>query len=365
MSLYYYTTTETMSFILKKGDIFATNISYLNDSQEYINGLNELRELLCGDKAGAYAQSTQNHLTGAEAYKDALKEAHDIYSISFSQEKDLLSQWYMYAKESGVRLKMDIADDYELEVKVFGKEEEDKEDKEPNLHLRSKCKKVHYYTRIGMEEDEYARESQEILKGIKQYVKEKSMDDLDAYISTIWSGYAPYIKNYEFRQEEEVRLIFHGLSAEGKKPLVQYRNAKGVLIPYLDIYLESGWPVTEIMVGPGRNQHNVYTSICHFVEHTDGIKIAAIDEEKSMDEFVRGLEQYQILKQDCKEMLENVRSGCSSISNRRDVLYEVLERYMNEEEDKKKVSLVQEYLARNTYTSKNIIVRKSNVPYEF
>lgn len=361
MSLYYYTTTETMSFILKKGDIFATNISYLNDSEEYINGLKELRELLCGNTAGKYAKSSQEHLPGAEAYRKALKEAHDIYSISFSQEKDLLSQWYMYAKESGVRLKMNIADDDELEVKVYGKEEE----KEPNLHLQSRCKKVHYYTRVGMEEDEYARESQEILKGIQQYVKEKSMDDLDTYISAIWSGYAPYIKNYEFRQEREVRLVFRGQSPDGKKPLVQYRNAKGVLIPYLDIYLESGWPVTEIMVGPGRNQHNVYTSICHFVEHTDGIKVAAIDEEKSIAEFVSGLEQYQILQQDCGKILENVRNECSVISNRRDVLYEVLERYMNEAKDERKVLLVQEYLARNTYTSKNIIVRKSNVPYEF
>ena len=363
MSLYYYTTTETMSFILKKGDIFATNISYLNDSQEYINGLKELRELLCGDKAGEYAESARNHLAGADAYRDALKEAHDIYSISFSQEKDLLSQWYMYAKESGVRLKMDIADDYELEVKVLGKEEEDKE---PNLHLRSKCKKVHYYTRIGMEEDEYKRESEEIIEGINQYVKEKSMGDLDTYISAIWSGYAPYIKNYEFRQEKEVRLIFHGLSAEGKNPLVHYRNAKGVLVPYMDIYLESGWPVTEIMVGPGRNQHNVYTSICHFVENTDGIKVADIDEEQSMDDFVKGLGQYKILEQDCEEILEGVRRECSDISNRKDVLYEVLERYMNKEKDnEKKVLLVQEYLARNTYTSKKIIVRKSNVPYEF
>lgn len=120
MSLYYYTTTETTSFILKKGDIFATNISYLNDSEEYINGLKELRELLCGNTAGKYAKSAQKYLPGAEVYRKALKEVHDIYSISFSQEKDLLSQWYMYAKESGVRLKMNIADDDELEVKVYG-----------------------------------------------------------------------------------------------------------------------------------------------------------------------------------------------------------------------------------------------------
>ena len=362
MSLYYYTTTETMSFILKKGDIFATNISYLNDSEEYINGLKELRELLCGDKADRYVQSAQNHLAEADAYREALKKAHDIYSISFSQEKDLLSQWYMYAKESGVRLKMDMADNEELDVKVLEKEEEDKG---PSLSLQSKCKKVHYYTRIGMEEDEYEKESEEIIKGIEQFGDVKSRADVAASISAIWSGYAPYIKNYEFRQEKEVRLIFQGVSAKGKKPLVQYRNAKGVLIPYLDIYLDSGWPVTEIMVGPGRNQHSVYTSICHFVEHTDGIKVAAIDAKKSADEFVSGLGQYQILKQDCKKIPEDVDRGCSPISNRRDVLYEVLEQYMNNEKDEKKVSLVQEYLARNTYTSKNIIVRKSNVPYEF
>ena len=43
--LYYYTTSETMKYILTQGDIFATHISYLNDSEEYINGLRELREI--------------------------------------------------------------------------------------------------------------------------------------------------------------------------------------------------------------------------------------------------------------------------------------------------------------------------------
>ena len=37
--LYYYTTSETMKYILTQGDIFATHISYLNDSEEYNNGL--------------------------------------------------------------------------------------------------------------------------------------------------------------------------------------------------------------------------------------------------------------------------------------------------------------------------------------
>ena len=42
MELYYYTSTDTMRYILEKGDIFATNIRYMNDSEEYTNGLEEL-----------------------------------------------------------------------------------------------------------------------------------------------------------------------------------------------------------------------------------------------------------------------------------------------------------------------------------
>lgn len=42
MELYYYTSTDTMRYVLTEGNIYATNIRYMNDSQEYINGLEEL-----------------------------------------------------------------------------------------------------------------------------------------------------------------------------------------------------------------------------------------------------------------------------------------------------------------------------------
>ena len=38
MELYYYTSTETMKLIITGGNIYATNVGYLNDSDEYING---------------------------------------------------------------------------------------------------------------------------------------------------------------------------------------------------------------------------------------------------------------------------------------------------------------------------------------
>ncbi len=41
--LYYYTSVETMRFILENANIYATNLKYMNDAEEYSNGLKELR----------------------------------------------------------------------------------------------------------------------------------------------------------------------------------------------------------------------------------------------------------------------------------------------------------------------------------
>lgn len=40
--LYYYTKVETMRYILCDANIFATNIRYMNDSEEYANGLKRI-----------------------------------------------------------------------------------------------------------------------------------------------------------------------------------------------------------------------------------------------------------------------------------------------------------------------------------
>ena len=61
MELYYYTSTDTMRYILKGGDIYATNIRYMNDSEEYTNGLNEIKLL-------AENEELQEELKRAESF---------------------------------------------------------------------------------------------------------------------------------------------------------------------------------------------------------------------------------------------------------------------------------------------------------
>lgn len=349
--LYYYTTAETMKFILTQGDIFATHISYLNDSEEYVNGLRELRELFLNK--GTWGEETVAYLTG-EAYSQALKEKPEIYSISFSKEADLLSQWYMYARESGVRLGMHFLDEkQEFEIKR-------KNDKTVKNTAKAKLKDVHYFTQTGMPSQAYKKEKRIISRLVKDYAVELGVEkDPGANGVRIWKEIAPYIKNYEFRQEKEVRLIFNANTGSGlDADLIEYRSANGVLIPYLDVYRSKGWPVVEIMVGPGRNQMRVFDSICHFVDNCP-LMIPNIDQAENARRFLEGMSSYQVeqdqIDEYCRRIEENVRDGAGIITYNSQI-YDVL---------KGKDGREREYLDRNYYSKFGIIVRKSNAPYVF
>jgi len=361
--LYYYTTAETMKYILTQGDIFATHISYLNDSEEYVNGLRELRELFLDKKLGGI--ETQEYLSG-DAYRETLKDIPEIYSISFSREADLLSQWYMYARESGVRLGMSFSQErqkFRIKQKEGEKEKEKqngKDEKKPDRSVESVLKDVSYFTRIGMSTQEYENKTDAIVQMINDYAKEIGVEnDLEANGIRLWKEIAPYIKNYEFRQEKEVRLIFnaatggHGSGAD----LIEYRNANGVLVPYLDIYREEGWPVVEIMVGPGRNQERVFNSICHFVDN-NFLRIPKVNEAESMRRFIGGMSSYQVkqnqIDEYCSEIERDVSEG-KEIITYKGRIYDILSG----------AERGREYLDRNYYSDCGIIVRKSNAPYVF
>lgn len=357
--LYYYTTAETMKYILTQGDIFATHISYLNDSEEYVNGLRELREIFANrEQEGEIPKDSLDD----NIYGDTLKEIPQIYSISFSKEADLLSQWYMYAREAGVRLGL-----------LFPRKKQRFEIKKKNEGNRSKPKKsiesvlrdVHYFTRMGMPYQKYQKEKRAIENVIRNFADEIGIDWEDnANTIRLWKEIAPYIKNYEFRQEKEVRLVFNAVIENGNAAnkedadLIEYRNANGVLIPYIDVYRENGWPVVEIMVGPGRNQARVFSSICHFVDNNQ-LKIPKINQKKSMRRFIDGMSSYQVEQSSIdsyRDQIEKTVAEGQNILTYKGQIYDILKDKAGHERD---------YLDRNYYSNCGIIVRKSNAPYVF
>ncbi len=377
MELYYYTTTDTLRYILGNGDIFATNIRYMNDSEEYVNGLKELYLLANKDTLvekwikdrnmeGSIRKEEIKTLFTNEKLEEC-KRQQEYYSISFCQKNDLLSQWAIYARESGVSIKMNFEkESYCFWTESMEKEKSKAEKKRAEWELIPK--EVCYLTYDSMEnEDEYEKKAFAILD---QLYSEDAVDKTEGK-SEIWKYISTFVKRYDFYQESESRLIFQpGQSIF--PPKVQYRCDNKVLKPYLDIHCEGGWPIWEIMIGPGFNQEVVYNSVKHFLEHTD--VMAGMEEDAW--EYIKRVESYL-------KPYENELTGCKA--------YDELRKYIGDKELISKMSFdyvkivfneqmqqiyqsimsgqyteeLNEYVKRHYFTKSGIILSKSSIPYIF
>lgn len=257
--LYYYTTIETMRFILENGNIYATNLKYMNDSEEYSNGLIELKKILNEQYGDTKNTITQNKL---EEYLNGHAQS---YSISFSTQRDLLSQWSMYAGESGVSLKMNFRKPQKY---CFYADKQNKSEKRKYKLSDIKPKSVYYITESAMKEKDYLNVKGKIVKDINERFSDILGDMEGENAITVWQDMTPYLKRYEFYQEGEYRLAYSIWDFES--PIqVNYRTSKHVLIPYLDVECENGWPIEEIIVGPGFNQNIVFTSLAHYMNYAN------------------------------------------------------------------------------------------------
>lgn len=363
--LYYYTSVPVMQSILSKGCIWATNILYMNDSEEYKNGLREIDPILneCIDA------SEQNKLS--EYIENQLKEPRtDCYSISFSQHADLLSQWSMYAKESGVNLGFDFerllqsgsvynTDDPKgaMQITAFGPDE------------------VTYFTQ---NENKAAGQEENEIKRIKGEIKRKLTEDQNVINSAehmLTEGWQQHlyrhvalIKRFEFHAEAEWRLVFNATNENGRFP-VKYRLDKGVLKPYVNVKcydnqnVVSPWPIVAITVGPGYNQAVVFESIKHFLDYGQIIKLS---DESILSNFKMFLHQIPESKDspDLVELINNIKSQLHSPGFRAIVwINRITELQRMGLSDRNKET--REFFEHNYFSSCGIILKRSKIPYIF
>lgn len=358
LDLYYYTSVETMTYILQGANIYATNLLYMNDSEEYVNGLKELRYII-NDKARA---ESGEELILQEKLDSTMKDEVTRYSISFSTAKDLLSQWSTYAGESGVSLKMRFTGKERYKAKYKENDKKDsKEKREYVTSLELLPRKVYYCTRSAMKDAEYKNTKEKIWKAIEDANSNTTVGDLKENVNFIWKDMSSYVKRYEFSAEEEYRLVFDWMQLLYPF-IIDYRNDENVLKPYLDIECENGWPICEIIVGPGFNQDVVFKSIIHFLNHRDiqTPKLSNGDFCKKCEEYLKMDEE---MPPGIKKMWEERKSRIINGTEN--------ERYSEFLKIRQEILLLQEedkYIAKlsNRELSKDgIILSKSGIPYIF
>lgn len=132
--MYYYTSTETMQKILQNGNMWATNLAYMNDAREVVNGLDEIKKLLLNVRT--IKKWLQRHqeldikeddyikMNLADIFTDdsrqELLDSSSKFTLSFCEKKNLLSQWIAYARESGVCIEMAFDLDKDLSFGFYG-----------------------------------------------------------------------------------------------------------------------------------------------------------------------------------------------------------------------------------------------------
>ena len=412
---YYYTTIDTLEKILKSGAIYSTNYRYLNDPGEWEFGYREL--VKASQKILNTEYSAQNESEFARIIKSALEEEKnylndyaypaysflqgnysEVFTISFTQEEDLISQWDRYAKESGVVLEIDFSlmnEQYFFFKKTINKEK-------VLVNLRPQY--------VAYNRSEIMQIGKNVIKTLKKGFENESIPDmrLKTYVYMYMRYFASYIKNTAYEQEKEIRISFYPLVYEQNKKNnidkcdIKYTIQDGVFVPHIPIYCGkktddgeievSGFPIRSIRVGPGYNQEAVFKGLIHRMEYGDDL-IAHFPEteqkERKICFIIKTIAQYlntnvhesdsnrQLLKRlcECQEYpqsfppaewmrLKNLMNAIYKKSNRDKKLIQQYEEIIGLKQECYNI-IFKEAEENNYCTKDGIIIKRSEIPYIF
>lgn len=259
-TLFHYTSASAVEGILESGIFWATHIEFLNDPAErsYVDDLfrKSIVEFSAHESSDvgreflAYLSRNINRPSGGPHYV-----------VCFCEEWDLLSQWRAYASDSGYALGLVGSEVRSGRAQVAVQT--------PHYDRKTREEPVEFTLRkIDYDGDLHRRLIDDAITSALLALREPSSEDwhnlIDGPIvrasnaihgcrSELYSR----IKNPGFKEENEWRLIIPS-SKRGQPPLLKFRAAGPLLIPYLSFRLwgsEDGTapnrlPLDSITLGP-------------------------------------------------------------------------------------------------------------------
>lgn len=239
MELFHYTDTHGLMGIINSRSLWATDINFLNDSDEFHAGVKTLTAF-CQTEAVRTAQSADPVMQAATRLYEILPGIiqnnltnRDLYITSFSSQGDSLRQWMSYSPQNA---------GYCL---VFDSERLLLPDTRANeLKLRCRVENVDYD--LGQFERFIAPDV--LIDAIEK--RTKSIDELTVEIARTLMFHCCAIKNSEFSDERETRLVIQSTMKRDHR--TRHRARSGVIIPYIKYPIELSW-IKRIIIGPNIN----------------------------------------------------------------------------------------------------------------
>lgn len=283
---YHYTDINGFMSIMKNKELWATNTRFLNDETECLEGLRLAQEI-----TRKYSQAcTDKEISFLYIFDKVAQDRIDkrsrqnVYSISFCEDGDLLSQWRGYGKKGGISIGFDLTN-YEIEHQ--GKKA---------LGIYNFMDRFHYETVSAerKETDDFSPADGEFWVKLRKVIYDKDeqrkiLDDLiDIGIEAVRRGtlvgneenlvndimysldyLLPTFKNKGFEEEKEIRYVWRD---DGSRK-IYFRERNGLIIPYIRCMIRDCncqelkvFPVKDIVVGPQAKQKEVIDGIKYFLQ---------------------------------------------------------------------------------------------------
>jgi hypothetical protein len=265
-NIYHYTSIDGLEGIISEKKIRATHISYLNDAREYVEIFLKSAHTFYNrqdrvEKEYKDIFSPLFDLTKNWIDNDPLTTQHnDVYVCSLSEKKDDLNQWRGYAITGGYQIGF-----------CFN-------------YLQEAAKKSDNYFWLFPCIYEDSDKTQIIERLFKEAVTKFDEKGSDAkkiqswFISTL-RYIAPIFKDANFKDEKEWRLF---AEKSWNDPNRRFRKRNGIFVPYIDIdlSLDGKISLSEIVIGPGINNHHAMYSLSSFIRKKKEEGILEIEDDR-------------------------------------------------------------------------------------
>jgi hypothetical protein len=242
--LYHYTTIDAMMKIAKCRKIWATSISYLNDSSEGVHLLGMIRKRL---PALLKKHSLDDSVLERLDYIDTEIEDRPFIA-SFSTERNSLPQWRSYCSNgNGVAIGFRTAS---LPQFIEWKKAE------PSAIVFVRLEKVDYkpvsdeLPIIDSEIAELVAQADEMLSSSEGRTMSRRSEREDNF-AAVANMTACKRKHPSFCDEHEYRLIVDPMFA--KAGHLQFRPARSTLVPYIELSIPTADFISEVVIGPSSN----------------------------------------------------------------------------------------------------------------
>lgn len=257
--LFHYTSFASFLAILQSGKLWATGVQYLNDSQELLHAIG-----LAGDYVRDRLGSQQTR-EAQEALTDIVQSlpsvAHlRVFQFSFSEEKDLLSQWRAYCPNGGVS---------------FGVRKSVLSDTGSKNDFRLlQCIYDH-----DQQRDRISRIMDPVIEDHLSMFHHIANGTLDRYAPLQSEGpwsqklleLAPQLKHSSFQEEREWRLVSGEIYGNDKR--LCFHTSASCLLPHIEIDIAAGrghMPIESVVVAPHTQSQLVLNAVCEAVRSFGG-----------------------------------------------------------------------------------------------